>query len=612
TAKYCSRSHTCGQLRKEDAGQEVKLYGWVRHIRRFVNGPFFLTLHDAYGSTQLFVKKTSPVYNILEKLSVESVIGITGTVNARPENMINKDMPTGEIEVVVDNVNIVNQAEELPIQVSDKGYKAKDELKLQYRYVDLRSSNLQQNLRLRSNIVMAMRKFLIDRAGFAEVETPTLFKRTPEGAREFLVPTRQPELFYTLVQSPQQFKQLLMVGGLDRYFQFARCYRDEDSRADRQPEFTQLDLEMSFVNQYDIQSLIEDMIHDIWPITGHKLSTPIPFPRMSFADAVTKYGSDKPDVRFDMKIHDITEAVGYLFDVDSSSKATVKASMIVIPGGENKELNQIHDFVDKNDTGKITMLRIREDGSWKGNISSDFQLKLKSQLQNEKAIKPGDLVILSAGVNYKPNLLLGKLRLFCADLLEAKGIQLRDPNEFKFLWVEDFPLFTLNDESDSMIESTHHPFTAPVAEDVNILFTDPLKVSSAIYLCTHNVILIASLSVLGQHYDLVLNGNEVGGGSIRVHDFNLQTQIFEKILKVNASQFKHLLKGLKSGCPPHGGIALGFDRFMAVLCNSSSLRDVIAFPKSASGKDLLTEAPSTVSNEYLSEYHIRSLSLKTD
>ncbi|ELW62478.1 Aspartyl-tRNA synthetase, mitochondrial [Tupaia chinensis] len=448
-------------------------------------------------------------------------------------------MPTGEIEIKVKTAVLLNSCKKLPFEIKDF-VKKTEALRLQYRYLDLRSFQMQYNLRLRSEMVMKMREYLCNLHGFVDIETPTLFKRTPGGAKEFLVPSREPGKFYSLPQSPQQFKQLLMVGGLDRYFQVARCYRDEGSRPDRQPEFTQIDIEMSFVDQTGIQSLIEGLLQYSWP--SDKAPIAVPFPSVTFAEALATYGTDKPDTRFGMKIVDISDAfrnteIGFLQDALSKTQGTIKA--IRIPEGAK--------YLKRKD-----IERIRK----------------------------------SAADHFNQCTLLGKLRLECADLLEMRGMVLRDPAVFSFLWVVDFPLFLPKEESPRELESAHHPFTAPHPGDIHLLCSEPEKVRS-------------------QHYDLVLNGSEIGGGSIRIHDAELQRYILQTLLKEDVKLLSHLLKALDYGAPPHGGIALGLDRLICLVTGAPSIRDVIAFPKSFRGHDLMSNAPDSIPSEDLKPYHIQ-------
>uniref|UniRef100_A0A8B9PVI5 Aspartyl-tRNA synthetase 2, mitochondrial n=1 Tax=Apteryx owenii TaxID=8824 RepID=A0A8B9PVI5_APTOW len=547
-SSFVARTNTCGELRSAHVGQKVTLYGWIQYQRQGL----FLVLRDFQGLTQIIIPQDeacSHVKKLLSNAPVESVVRVTGIVSLRPPGQENPKMPTGDIEVKVETAEILNSCRKLPFEIKDF-IKKSEALRMQYRYLDLRSSQLQYNLRLRSQIVMRMREYLCNLHGFVDVETPTLFKRTPGGAKEFLVPSREAGKFYSLPQSPQQFKQLLMVGGLDRYFQVARCYRDEGSRPDRQPEFTQIDIEMSFVDQGGIQRLIEGLLQYSWPEERGPITTP--FPSVTYEEALADYGTDKPDTRFDMKIVDISDfsrslGIRFVQNALSYPHGTVKA--ICIPQGM---------FLGQEQQSELVQA-------------------LKMQVD--------DVVLLAAG-EHKQCSALGSLRVESADLLEAAGLVLRDPTAFHFLWVVDFPLFLPKEENPTELESAHHPFTAPHPSDMTLLYSDPTKVRS-------------------QHYDLVLNGNEVGGGSIRIHNAELQRFVLEKVLKEDSEVLSHLLDALEFGAPPHGGIALGLDRLISLIIGAPSIRDVIAFPKSFRGRDLMGSAPDYVTPEELESYHIQ-------
>uniref|UniRef100_A0A8C7MQI9 Aspartyl-tRNA synthetase 2, mitochondrial n=1 Tax=Oncorhynchus kisutch TaxID=8019 RepID=A0A8C7MQI9_ONCKI len=533
------RSHTCGELRPADVGEEVTLCGWVQYLRQ----DLFVIMRDFSGLAQILIPQDEDKMNLktaLCDLPPESVIRVKGTVRLRPDGQENK-MPTGEIEVLAESVEILNVCRKLPFEIKDF-VKKSESLRMQYRYLDLRSSQMQYNLRLRSQLVMKMREYLCNVHGFVDVETPTLFKRTPGGAKEFVVPSREPGRFYSLPQSPQQFKQLLMVAGIDRYFQLARCYRDEGSKPDRQPEFTQVDIEMSFVDQAGIRGLIEGLVQYSWPVEKDPVSTP--FPCITYEKAMKDYGVDKPDTRFAMKLMDISKTfhnteIEFLKDALNQPGGCIQA--ICIPDGAKHLKGKDHESLNFH--------------------SPDFHYFLPQ----------------------RP--LLGKLRLQCAELLESSGVAVRDPSAFHFLWVVDFPLFLPKEEDPDQLESAHHPFTAPLPEDAHLLYSLPHKVR-------------------GQHYDLVLNGCEIGGGSIRIHKASDQQHVLETILKEDPSLLSHLLEALDSGAPPHGGIALGLDRFLSIIVGAPSIRDVIAFPKSFRGHDLMSRAPDFVSEDELKSYHI--------
>ncbi|XP_072367785.1 aspartate--tRNA ligase, mitochondrial [Scyliorhinus torazame] len=586
---FAFRTHTCGELCTAHIGQEVRLCGWVQYQRQDI----FIVLRDFDGLTQIVIpqeKSTAHLKKILCELSLESVITVTGTVIPRPPGQANLEMPTGKIEVQMQHVEILNRCRKLPFETKEL-VKKSEALRMQHRYLDLRSSQMQYNLRLRSQMVMRMREYLCNLHGFVDVETPTLFKKTPGGAKEFVVPSREPGKFYCLPQSPQQFKQLLMVGGLDRYFQVARCYRDEGSKPDRQPEFTQIDIEMSFVDQARIQKLIEGLIVYSWPEEKGDIETA--FPSITYAEAMDSYGVDKPDTRFGMKIVDISEIfmnTKILFLCDALSHPCGAVRVISITDGvkylKKKDLENFTELAKAQFNQDLMFIMVQPDGTWKSAIAKILTDLEKSQLCHATNLQKGDVLILAAGDRTKANRALGKLRLECADILESRGVALRDPDVFNFLWIVDFPLFLPKENSSEGFESAHHPFTAPHPDDAHLIYKEPGTVRS-------------------QHYDLVLNGNEIGGGSIRIHNMELQHYVLETILKEDSGLLSHLLEALDSGAPPHGGIALGLDRLIALTVGASSIRDVIAFPKSFRGRDLMSNAPDYVSYEELSPYHIQ-------
>uniref|UniRef100_A0A672G7C6 Aminoacyl-transfer RNA synthetases class-II family profile domain-containing protein n=1 Tax=Salarias fasciatus TaxID=181472 RepID=A0A672G7C6_SALFA len=576
------RTHTCGELRSDHVGDKVTLCGWVQYLRQ----DLFVILRDFTGLTQILIpqeESASGLKSALCDLTVESVIQVTGTVRLRPSGQENKGMPTGEIEVLAENVEIFNICQKLPFEIKDF-VKKSESLRMQYRYLDLRSSQMQQNLRLRSQVVMKMRDYLCNVQGFVDVETPTLFKRTPGGAKEFVVPSREPGMFYSLPQSPQQFKQLLMVAGVDRYFQIARCYRDEGSKPDRQPEFTQVDIEMSFVEQAGIMSLVEGLLQHSWP--PEKGPIKVPFHTMKYEEAMRDYGVDKPDTRFNMKLIDLSEVfsasdVEFLRSALSKPGGTVQA--ICVPGGAVSTGRSIwwKHFKHRN---HLLVVLIRADGTLKSPLKKLLSQSVTDNLLKTTGAKPGDVLLMAAGsLHTRP--LLGHLRLQSAQLLESSGVTLRDPSAFHFLWVVDFPLFLPKEDKPEELESAHHPFTAPLPEDSQLLYTEPHKVR-------------------GQHYDLVLNGSEIGGGSIRIHKAAEQHHVLKNILKEDTTLLSHLLEALDSGAPPHGGIALGLDRLISIMVGANSIRDVIAFPKSFRGHDLMSRAPDSLSEEELNAYHI--------
>ncbi|XP_075383758.1 aspartate--tRNA ligase, mitochondrial [Tenrec ecaudatus] len=588
-SSFVARTNTCGELRSSHLGQEVTLCGWIQYRRQNI----FLVLRDFHGLVQVIIpqdESAASVRKILCEAPVESVVQVSGTVISRPPGQENPKMPTGEIEVKVKTAELLNSCKKLPFEIKDF-VKKTENLRLQYRYLDLRSFQMQQNLRLRSQMVMKMREYLCNLHGFVDIETPTLFKKTPGGAKEFVVPSREPGKFYSLPQSPQQFKQLLMVGGLDRYFQVARCYRDEGSRPDRQPEFTQIDIEMSFVDQTGIQRLIEGLLQYAWP--KDKDPVAVPFPSMTFAEALSTYGTDKPDTRFGMKIIDISDVfrntkIGILQDVLNKPQGTIKA--ICIPEGtkylKRKDIETIRKFAAEQFNQEVLPVFLKTNSNWNSPVAKSIMEEQTLELIRLLEPQEEDVILLTAGEHTKTCSLLGKLRLECADLLEARGMVLRDPALFSFLWVVDFPLFLPKEESPGELESAHHPFTAPHPSDIHLLYSAPEKVRS-------------------QHYDLVLNGSEIGGGSIRIHSAELQHYVLAAILKEDVKMLSHLLQALDCGAPPHGGIALGLDRLMCLVTGAASIRDVIAFPKSFRGHDLMSNAPDHIPAEELEIYHIQ-------
>ncbi|NXS86888.1 SYDM protein, partial [Erpornis zantholeuca] len=586
---FVTRTNTCGELRSAHVGQKVTLYGWVQYQRQGL----FLVLRDFQGLTQIIIPQDeahSHVKELLSNAPVESVVRVTGIVSPRPLGQENPKMPTGDIEVKAETAEILNSCKKLPFEIKDF-IKKSEALRMQYRYLDLRSFQLQSNLRLRSRMVMRMREYLCNLHGFVDVETPTLFKRTPGGAKEFLVPSREAGKFYSLPQSPQQFKQLLMVGGLDRYFQVARCYRDEGARPDRQPEFTQIDIEMSFVDQAGIQRLIEGLLQHSWPEERALITTP--FPSVTYEEALAEYGTDKPDTRFGMKIVDISDVlrgsdIHFVQNALSYPHGSIRA--ICIPQGvrylTNKDLESLKESAKSQSNQEIMEIIRRPDGSLKSLLTKFLGEKEQSELIQALKMQEDDVVLLAAGEHKQVCSALGTLRLLSADLLEAAGLALRDPTAFHFLWVVDFPLFLPKAKTPTELESAHHPFTAPHPSDVSLLYSDPTKVRS-------------------QHYDLVLNGNEVGGGSIRIHSAEQQRFVLEEVLKEDSEVLSHLIEALEFGAPPHGGIALGLDRLISLIVDAPSIRDVIAFPKSFRGRDLMGNAPDYVTSEELEPYHIQ-------
>jgi len=589
------RTHHCNELRPEHAGQTVTLTGWC-HSRRDLGGVLFIDLRDREGRTQTVFDPqdlSKEVFEIATHLHAESVIEIIGKVRVRPAGTNNDKIATGQVEVLVKEMVVLNHAAVLPFPVDDPevANKVNEELRLQYRYLDLRRPEMARNLRVRSKVATATRVFM-DEQGFLEVETPTLFKSTPEGAREFLVPNRRdPGTFYALPQSPQQFKQILMVSGVERYFQLARCYRDEDLRADRQPEFTQVDIEMSFIEREDIYALIEGLLKRVWK-TALNLDIPTPFKRISFEEALNRYGIDKPDTRFGMELVDFTEdfraSTFKVFSGAIANGGVVKAMNAKgMAGATQGQIETMTEYAKSFGAKGLAYIKV-ENGDWKSPIVKFFTEAEKTALKTKLAIEEGDLILFAADQWLNACEILGKIRLYCADVLKTQGKLVIPADQFNFLWVIEFPLLGFDRELNRWY-SSHHPFTAPVADDIPLLKTDPKKVR-------------------GQHYDIVVNGVELGGGSIRIHQPAVQKTIFEELLAIPPDEtqlrFGYMLEAFKYGAPPHGGIALGFDRLIAILCNTPSIRDVIAFPKTAKGVCLMTDSPSGVSARQLKDLHI--------
>ena len=591
------RTHHCYALRPEHIGQEVTLEGWV-HSNRDLGGVIFIDIRDREGRTQTVFDPSDlsdEIFKVAEAARSESVIRVTGTVRARPDDTANTKIATGEVEVLANGIEMLNQAEVLPFQIDDPEASAKvhEDHRLRHRYLDLRRPEMINNLKVRSKVATATRVFM-EEQGFLEIETPTLFKSTPEGAREFIVPSRlHPGKFYALPQSPQQYKQILMVGGVEKYFQLARCYRDEDLRADRQPEFTQIDIEMSFIDREDIYALIEGLLKRVWK-TALDIDIPTPFKRMSFEDVMNQYGIDKPDTRFGMELADFTE------DFRESKFKVFKSA--IEKGGVVKAINA-RGYADVTQGQMETMTRVAqehgakglayikvENGEWKSPIVKFFSDAEKEALSTKLEIQEGDLILFAADEWLNACEILGLIRNYCREILESRGKLTIDKNRFDFLWVIEFPLLAFDKEMNRWY-SSHHPFTAPVEADSDKLTSDPK-------------------SVRGQHYDMVVNGVELGGGSIRIHQRELQQKVFKDVLQlpdeVIKERFGYMLEAFKYGAPPHGGIALGFDRLIAMLCGVSSIREVIAFPKTAKGADLMAESPAEVDPKQLRELYIQT------
>jgi aspartyl-tRNA synthetase len=589
------RTHHCNELRAAQIGQTVTLSGWV-HSRRDLGGLIFIDVRDREGRTQTVFDPSDLPKEIFEQaaaLRSECVISVTGKVRARPEGTNNPKILTGEVEIAAAKLEVLNLADVLPFPVDDPeiASKVNEELRLKYRYLDLRRPEMARNLRLRSKVATATRVFM-DEEGFLEIETPILFKSTPEGAREFLVPNRrEPGTFYALPQSPQQFKQILMVGGVERYYQLARCFRDEDQRADRQLEFTQIDIEMSFIEREDIYALIEGLLKRVWKVALNQ-DVPTPFRRLTYQDAINRYGIDKPDTRFGMELQDFTEEFrSSSFKVFSGAIANggvVKAlNAKGMAGATQGQMDTMTEHARSFGAKGLAYIKV-EGGEWKSPIVKFFNEAEKAALNQKLGIEEGDLILFAADQWLTACEILGRIRLYCADILRGQGKLTVPADRFDFLWVVDFPLLSFDKEQNRWY-SSHHPFTAPVADDTSLLKSDPKKVR-------------------GQHYDIVVNGVELGGGSIRIHQPELQKTVFEEVLQITPDEtklrFGYMLDAFRYGAPPHGGIALGFDRLMAILCGTPSIRDVIAFPKTAKGADLMTDAPAPVAPKQLRDLYL--------
>jgi aspartyl-tRNA synthetase len=577
------RTHTCGELRIEHTGQEVTLTGWIQRIRE-LGGMTFITLRDRYGITQLVFDDNTPeeVQKVLEKLGREFIIKVQGKVQERSSK--NPKMLTGDIEVPVQNLEIINQSEVPPFTIENET-DGGEELRMKYRYLDLRREVVRENILLRNRMAQEIRKYLDDKF-FAEIETPFLIKSTPEGARDFVVPSRMnPGEFYALPQSPQTFKQLLMISGYDRYFQIVKCFRDEDLRADRQPEFTQLDCEMAFVEQEDVLETFEGLARHLFKEVK-QYDYKEKFPRIDYEDAIKYYGSDKPDIRFDMKINEITQlAQGKGFKVFDSVEYIGGICAKGCASYSRKQLDQLTDFVKKPQVGAkgLVYVKYNEDGSFKSSVDKFFGAEDFKEWATAMNAQPGDLMLILAGDRMPTLTALGVLRLEMGDRLE-----LRDKNVFAPLWVLDFPLLEW-DEEEERYTAMHHPFTSPKDEDLELFDSDPGKMRA-------------------NAYDFVINGVEIGGGSIRIHNRELQQKMFSALgigEKEAEEKFGFLLNAFKYGAPPHGGIAFGFDRWCAVMGGSESIRDYIAFPKNNAGRDLMIDSPSKIDAKQLEELNLR-------
>lgn len=573
------RTNTCGELRIENVGSTVTLAGWVQRIRK-MGGMTFIDLRDRYGITQLVFNSdvNADLHEAANHLGREYVIQVTGNVAERSNK--NANIPTGDIEIIATELKVLNRSDVPPFTIEDDT-DGGDDLRMRYRYLDLRRNCVRRNLELRHRMAFEIRRYL-DSKGFLEVETPVLIKSTPEGARDFVVPSRMnPGEFYALPQSPQTFKQLLMVSGFDRYFQIVKCFRDEDLRADRQPEFTQIDCEMSFVEQEDVLQMFEGLVKHIFKYVKD-IDFTEPFPRMTWADAMRLYGSDKPDTRFGMEfveLKDLTGGKGFSVMDDAEY-----VGAIVAPGCADytrKQLDQLTEFVKRSQIGAKGMMWVKfeADGSIKSSVGKFYSEDELRAWGERGGAKPGDLMLILCGQTMRTRKQLCELRLEMGSRLG-----LRDPQKFSCLWVVDFPLFEWDDETQRYY-AMHHPFTSPNPDDIDKLDSD-------------------TGAVRATAYDMVVNGNELGGGSIRIHDAQLQDKMFQLLgLSEEDAQYKFgfLMNAFKFGAPPHGGLAFGFDRFVSILAGLDSIRDVIAFPKNNSGRDTMIDAPSRIDDSQLQE-----------
>ena len=577
-----TRTHTCGALRPGDVGRDAVLLGWVHRVRD-LGGVTFIDVRDRDGLSQVVVRENDALMTVAKRLRSEYVVGVTGTVQRRSDDTINPKLATGEVEVLAREIRILNEAKTPPFQIAEDSPVSED-VRLRYRYLDLRRTRLQHNIGLRHRVALAVRKYF-DANGFWEIETPILAKSTPEGARDFLVPSRvHAGEFYALPQSPQIFKQILMIAGADRYFQIVRCFRDEDQRADRQLEFTQVDVEMSFARPETVYGLIEPLMRDVFREIGRDVALPIR--RMPYADAIATYGSDKPDLRCGLEIRDLSavfrDAEFRVFKQIVAEGGVVRG--FAVPGGNHYARNQIDGLVDQaKQMGFTGLIWVRPGEPAVSSVKALSDATLKAALSAAGA-GADDLLLTAAGPADHTSKLLGQLRLAI-----AKKDNLIRAGAYEFLWVTDFPLLEYHEE-DGRWYSMHHPFTSPMDEDIDKLEGDPGAVRA-------------------KAYDLVLNGSEVGGGSVRIHDAALQSRIFSRLGISDEEarlRFGFFLDALEYGTPPHGGIALGLDRLVAIMCGESSIREVIAFPKTANAVDLMAGAPSPVDAKQLRELHLKT------